>query len=530
MASSYQEQRRLQQQQPDHDVQEDARDQQLLESLDEGMELAPDQAGRVGGQFGNAALAAILGNQVATPGAEGVDLEEEEGVELVEDLGEDLDFDHDLDGRSHGGGGGGVPVAPTDGDGGGDGDPWDVGHLFGGDDDDDDPNAPTRTGRLPTAPRRRFKAPTDDPFAEGLEETELTPEDLDGVDKEIGPTHPRSDTPRGGDAMYEAVERCLVEPRALGRRAIEPEDLVGRHGATDPIARPTEIGRFLAGSGRNRRARTVGRLLSEAPAALFPEAGGYSGGVARLCTLAVCAEALEGGGPRTDRAVALALAQDAWPTTVSCARPLAQQGRLHAPEVLDTLLGGTTPSLPVDELPPPSVLGGRALESLLPPAYIPEVPQVHLDSDLSEASDDPELAELDAALAFFATGKAANSDALDRPVPRSVVEPALHAARYLMNAAGKAHVEVAAAGFAVSSVHPGAPVRAPLEAVDGALARIARAILRTGRKLERITGTPRNTLEQAAVDELVMELQEARERLLDLREWAFETIAGALDA
>ena len=159
MASSYQEQRRLQQQQPDHDVQEDAKDQQLLESLDEGMELAPDQAGRVASQFGNAALAAILGNQVAVPGAAGVDLEEEESVELIEDIGEDLDIDNDLDGRSHGGGGGGVPVAPTDGGGSADGDPWDVGHLFGGDDDDEDPNAPTRTGRLPRSFRTRRAPP-----------------------------------------------------------------------------------------------------------------------------------------------------------------------------------------------------------------------------------------------------------------------------------------------------------------------------------------------------------------------------------
>lgn len=527
MASSYQEQRRLQQQQPDHDVQEDARDQQLLESLEEGMELAPDQAGRMAGQFGNSVLAAMLGNQVATPGSEGVDLEEEESVELVEELGEDLEADHELDTHSYGGGG--APAAPTDG-GGNAGDPWDVGHLFGGDDDDDDPNAPTRTGRLAPSPRRKFAAPQDDPFAEGLEQGELEPEDIDGVDKAIGPTEPRGDTPRGGDAVYAAVEHCLTDPRELGRRVLEPEDLVGRHGATDPIGRPSEIGRFIATSGRSRRARTVGRLLAGATASLFPESSGFSGGVARLCTLAVCAEALEGGGSRTDRAVSLALAQDAWPSTVSCARPLAQQGRLHAPEVLDELLGQTAPGVPVERLPPPSVLGGRALESLLPPAYIPEVPSLDLDSDIGEVSDDPELAELDAALAFFTTGRDVSVETPDRPIPKTVLQPALHAARYLMNAAGKAHVEVAAAGFAVSSVRPGAPVRAPLEAVDRALARIARAILRAGRKLERVVGQQRDTVDPAAVDAITDELRTARDRLVDLRLWAFETVAGALDA
>ncbi len=528
MASSYQEQRRLQQQQPDHDVQEDARDQQLLESLDEGMELAPDQAGRVASQFGNAALAALLGNQVATPGASGVDMEEEESVELAEEIGEDLEAGHELDTHSYGGGG--APAAPSDG-GSGDGvDPWDVGHLFGGDDDSNDDNAPTPTGRLGPSPRRKIQRPTDDPFEEKLDEGELTPEDIDGVDKVIGPTVARGETQRYGDAIYEAVETCLKDPRELGRRDLEPEDLVGRHGATDPVSRPTQIGRFIAESGRNRRARTVGRLLAKGSSGLFAESGGFSGGVARLCTLAVCAEALEGGGARTDRAVSLALAQDAWPTTVTRARPMAQQGRLHAPEVLDALLGGKAPGRPVDELPPPSVLGGRALKALLPPAYIPEVPVLNLDSDLTETDADPELAELDAALAFFVSGDDGSSQAPDRPIPKSVLQPALHAARYLMNAAGKAHVEVAAAGFAVSSVRPGAPVRAPLEAADRALARIARGILRAGRKLERVAGRPRNEIDPAAVHAMTAELTDARDRLLELRSWSFETIAGALDA
>ena len=527
MATSSHQQRRLQQQ-PETDVQEDARDQQVLESLEEGMELAPDQAGRVAGQFGNAALAALLGNQVATPGAAGVDLEEDEGVELVEEIGEDLDATHELDSRDFGGGG--APAAPTDGGGGDGGDPWDVGHLFGGDDDDEDPNAPTATGRLGPSPRRKIQRPTDDPFEEQLDEGELQPEDIDGVDKIIGSTQARGETPRMGDAQYAAVESCLTDPKELGRRDLEPEDLVGRHGATDPVSRPTAIGAFIARSGRSRRARTVGRLLATGTSGLFSQANGFSGGVARLCSLAVCAEALEGGGPRTDRAVALALAQDAWPTTVGCARPMAQRGRLHAPEVLDALLGRPAPSQPIEQLPPPSVLGGRALEGLLPPAYIPEVPALDLDSDLTERSTDPDVQELDAALSFFLTGDDGSSQSPDRPVPKTILQPALHSARYLMNAAGKAHVEFAAAGYAVSSVRPNAPVRGPLEAADRALARIARTILRAARKLEQVEGTPRTEIDPAAVDAMTDELNTARERLLELRQWSFETIAGAMDA
>ncbi len=531
MASGYQEQRRLQQQKPDFDVQEDAKDQQTLETMEEGMEMAPDQAGRVGSQFGNAALAALLGNQIETPGAGGVEAEEEEAVELVEEVGEDVDADRDLDAPSHGGGG--VPTAPADNGGGGaDGDPWAVGHLFGGDDDDDDPNAPTRSGRIAPSPRRSFQAPADDPFAETIEDDgELTMADIDGIDRQIGPTPPLDDAPRDGDAIYQTVEACLFDPQAIGRRVMVPEDLVGRDGATDPIGRPRAMARFLAESGRSRRARQVSRTLAGATSVLFPEVGGFAGGVARMANLAVCAEALEGGGERTDRAVALALAEEAWPATVSAARPLAQEGRLHAPDVLEALLGGPVPSVPVEELPPPSVLGGRALAGLLPPAYIPEVPPIDLDSDLESGvgSDDPDLAELDAALAFFATGYEVATESPDRPIPASVTEPALHAARYLMNAAGKAHVEVAAAGFAVSRVRPGAPVRGPLDVVDNALGRVARTILRAGRRVEGLAGLPRNEVDPRAVEAVVEELESARLRLLDLRRWAFETLAGALD-
>ena len=528
MASSYQERRLQQQQGPENNVQEDARDQQLLESLDEGMEIAPEQAGRVAAQFGNAALAGLIGSQMVAPGTGGVDLEEEETIELVEELGEDLEEGRELDARSHGGGG---PAAPVD-DGGNndDGDPWDVGHLFGGDDEDDDPTAPTRTGRLPRAPRRKFTAPSDDPFEQGPDDGELQAEDIDGVDKLIGETQARSETPRQGDAVYRAVEDCLMDPRELGRRVLEPEDLVGRHGATDPVGRPIEIGRFLADSGHSRSARVLGRVLAGAAGHLFPDQGGFAGGVARICNLAVCAEALEGGGTRTDRAVAVSLAQDTWPRTVSTARPMAQQGRLHAPDVLDALLGAPAPSVPAQQLPPPSVLGARGLIQLLPPAYVPEIPQVDLDADLGPVDDDPEIARFDAMLAFLATGQDVSASSPERPIPPEVMQPVLHSARFLMNAAGKAHVELAAAAFAVSSVRPGAPVRGPLEVVDKALARIARAILRAGRKLEKVVGSPRDQTDPAAVDATIGELREARQRLVDLRHWAFETVAGALDA
>lgn len=528
MASSYQE-RRLQQQ-PEHEAttELDNRDQQLLESLDEGQELSPDQAGRMAAQFGNSVLAALVGSQLATPGVDGVDLEEEETVELAEDLGEELDAKHELEAPSHGGGG--APVAPVDDGGGDDGDPWDVGHLFGGDDDDDE-GVPTPTKRPPRIPRRSFKPPKGDPFADPDDDPELSDVDLDGLELALGPTSALGDAPRDGDALYRTVEAALTDPRKLGRSRIEVEDLIGHHGATDPVARPISIGRFLSSAARSRRARITARLLEHATGTLFPDASGYSAGVARLASLAVCAEAQEGGGARTDRAVALSLAYDCWPTTVAAARPMAQQGRLHAPEVIDTLLGERAPGR--GHAPPgePSVLGGRALSRLLPSAYIPEVPEVELGGAAPVESADPELDEFDAVLQLLATGTdplAAHDP--DRPLEPDVLASVLHAARYLMNAAGKAHVEAAASALAVSRVRPGAPVRGPLEVMDRALARLARSILRAGRRLERLKGQPRSSVDPAAVRASVHELRTARTGLLDLRTWTFESVAGALDA
>ena len=66
---------------------------------------------------------------------------------------------------------------------------------------------------------------------------------------------------------------------------------------------------------------------------------------------------------------------------------------------------------------------------------------------------------------------------------------------------------------------------------DNAINReVARAILRAGRKLEQVAGKPRDRVDPAAVDAMVDELRDARQKLVDLRHWAFETVAGALNA
>jgi hypothetical protein len=373
----------------------------------------------------------------ALEGVEGQDQEEEVEVEIVEDIGEEADVgDQELEAPSYGGGP--PPAGGGAGDGSGDGDPWDVGRLFGGDDDDDDPTAPTRTGRLAPSPRRSLPSPLDDPFEERPDEL-LRDEDLEPMDHLLGPTPERPDAERLGDSCFVAVEAALADPRALGRRALEPEDLIDAEGTSDPLGRPSEIGRFLAAAAESPRARALGRTLATATAALAPVASGYAGAAARLCSLAVCAEALEGGGDRTDRAVTLALAWGAWPEAVDAARPMAQEGRLHAHEVLDTLVGEVAEKDPERRrLPAPSRLGGKALQRVVPEPYLPEVPLIDLEAMDRHDDPDPGVAELDRWLdALVQGGDPAAEPDPDPPVDPQLLQPALHAARYLMNAIGR---------------------------------------------------------------------------------------------
>jgi hypothetical protein len=529
MATGY-EQRRLNQNLRQPESADAQQDQQILEQLEEGQELSAEQASRVAGQVGNAALASMLTPRMDETAFDGMDQEQDEELEaevgLAEELGEESELDggHELETPGFGGGGGNAG-----GSGDASGDPWDVGRLFGGDDDEDEDDGPTRTGRLAPSPRRSLPSPHDDPFAERPEEA-LTEAELAPVEELLGPTPPRFGAERLGDACYLAVEPALEDPVRLGRKELHPEDLIDQEGPQDPIGRPSEIGRFLASAAESPRARSVARALAQATAALAPPVGGYAGGVGRLACLAVCAEALEGGGERTDRAVDLALAFEVWPEAVAAARPMAQQGRLHAPEVLDALVGHPAERDPsAGHLPEPGRLGGRALAQVVPQPYVPVVPELRLDALDAVPEADPVLAELDAALAFFATGAEPDHDP-DPPLDKALLQPGVHAARFLMNAIGRAHVELAAAALAVWRIRPGAPVRGVLRQADPALLQLARSVLRAGRRLERLAGRRRSAVRQQEADRILGELRVAREALLALREWSFETIAGAVDA
>lgn len=525
--SSYQQRRRLDQ------VQDPQQDQQVqqqgpdLEGLEQGREMTAEMAAQLAPQLGNLALQALLGDQAR--GTEGQDQgqgqgeEEEQEQELVE--AEEVVEDLELDGAQFGGGGAGAPAAPAD-------DPWDVGKLFG-DDDEDDEEGPTP--QRPRSQGRRRPGPVDeDDPDEGYEDAAdpgaLQADDLAGIDEALGDLPPREEGRRDGDARYQAVEAALMDPVALGRRDLEPEDLVGTADTWDPIGRPAEIGRFLAAQADAPRARALARMVARAGAALVPGAGGYSGGVARMATLAVCAEAAEGGAARTDRAVALALEAGVWEDAVAAARPMAQQGRLHAPLIHDALIGEDPKGRGGRHLPDPSPLGGRALAGIVPISWIPPVPAIRLGPDPSAPPADADLADLDALMDLLISGAPPAPSGPEAPPDPAALKPTLFAARHLMNAVGRCHVELAAAAFAVSLVRPDAPVRTVLTTADRALRQLARAVLRGGRRVESLGGRPRGEITPTQAEEAHMHLEAAGEALRGLRAWAFESLAGAMDA
>ena len=524
--SSYQQRRRLdqvQQQQQDQEVQQQAPD---MEGLEQGREMTAEMAAQLAPQLGNLALQALLGDQAR--GSEGIDQgqsqgqEEEQEQELVE--AEEVLEDLELEGVQFGGGGGGGAAAP-------DSDPWDVGKLFGDDDDDDDAPTPQQPRGQP---RRRTGPSEEDELDEAYEESEvdegaLQEADLAAIDDALGEPPPREEGPREADARYQAVESALMDPVALGRRHLDPEDLVDTADAWDPIGRPAAIGRFLSQEADAPRARALARMVARAGAALFPGPGGYSGGVARMATLAVCAEAAEGGAERTDRAVALALEAGVWEDAVATARPMAQQGRLHAPLIHEALLGPEAAPVRAAHLPDPSPLGGRALAQVVPVSWIPPVPPIRVELPV-EAESDPLLQELDALMEGLITGSPPTPSGPEDPPDPAGIKPTLFAARHLMNAVGRCHVELAAAAFAVSLVRPSAPVRPVLTTADRALRQLARSVLRGGRRVEAIGSRPRGGITEAETEEAHLQLVAAAEALAGLRTWAFATLAGAMDA
>ncbi len=500
---------------------------QDLEALEEGKDLNAETAQRLQKSMGNQALNNIMNRN--TPAAQGADLsvemeeEEAEQQEAEEELGdkEEEGAEHEESQRAFGGTGGG-------GGAGGGGDPWDLENLFGGEDDDDGSGKPRKRRRMRGSPIRNIPGLGAQDLLPPKAKDAIEEADLEAIGARLGPL---GEVTRWGDALYQAVEPALMDPARLGRRsALEPEDLVDSTGVLDPLGRPAEIGRFLMEAADGLLTRSLARVLGGPSAALLVEATGHAGAAARLASLCVSVEALEGGGVPLDRAAAVALRRDAWPVAMEAASGVDAFGRLRAPQLLQSILGAQAGS---DELPPPKEeplpIGGRALTRVIPQSVTPDIPGVDLSEIPTMPEEEEAVAAVDALLARLTGG----ADVADLPPDPSLsighVSPVLEAATGLVNALSRTQVELTAAALAVRRVHPRAPVRPVLLRADEGLAQLARTVVGAGRRLERLVGQPMSAARGQAA-ELVGQLREATTALGALRVWALSTLGGAVAA
>ena len=510
--------RRLDQSGTGPDKESQDKDRPDLQKLEEGQELDADLAERLQPQLGNQGVQNLVGRHDSSGHATAaLESQQQEGNELEEEQGEDLEEGVDFDAPQFGGGGGG-------GGGGPEGDPWEWQVLFGGD-DDDDPATPGRRYRLRPPPRHGIAA-LDGAFRQDQDEKALQAGHLAPIDDRLSALVHGDPLRRQGDAVYLAVEIGLVDARRLGRVQLEPELLVDATGPLDPIGRPTSIGRFLAAAAESPHARSLAWLLSEGLALLAPEATGFSGVAARLAALAVAAEAMEGGGARTDRAVQLSLLQDAWPEAIQAARDLGPPG-LRAHLIFDKLAlqRGLSDSSQARSANAGGHLARAALGQMIPFGPPPDIPEFALAPTPPAPTGDEAVDAIDALLDQF-TGVAPPE--LDPIADAARLQPVREAVDAAMANLGRLQVELGAAGGGIARVHA-APVRPMLVQADKGVRALARQVVGAAQQVRAMDGRPARELGPAC-HEISAALREVGTRAARLREEQLGLLAAALDA
>ncbi|MEC7983849.1 MAG: hypothetical protein VX278_01715 [Myxococcota bacterium] len=477
--------------------------QREIEGLEEGQDFDADKAVKLQPNLGNQAVRDLM-NKLNNVNNALSDLEQE-GGDFEEDQQEELELEESMSGQSFGGGGGGGNAAS--------GNPWETEFFYGGD-DDPDPKKRKRKKR-----RRRFSFLQQE---EPEEETQQSPPPQP-LFSEIIPTPQQGE--RTKDAVYKAVEICLQDPYDLFGQSLDPQELLKRKGFADPIRCPIEIGRFLTQNAQNSMSRSLSELVGEPASPLLSPQGGFSTAVARLATIAICAEAAEGGKEQTDRAVALSLRHDAWFKTVKVAKQLSQKGQLHAPTICAQVTGDTGEE---DRafLPTPSLIGGAGLKHVMP--HPPAISAPYLALPVHEEEITDELVNMiDKTLAILISGKDPEEEKI-LYVDYSILQPALNSANSLLGALGRTQVEFAAAAVAVKSIYTGAPIISTLKHSDSALRQLAQATVQAGRTLENLRGLEIEKADEKSSAPLRL-LSETINALRSLRRWGFSTIAGSLE-
>lgn len=492
-----------------------------VQGVEEGEEISPEIAERLQPQMGNQAVAALLARTSSSTQTDSGTA----ALELAEDVGlsEEEEFE------------GGSLQIPTMEMGGGDDSPmesapWEMGRLFGG--DDDEPTKPTPRKRRPKSASSAAYDGEESPLFE--DEEALPSEHADHIETTLGETPKMRDEFRSGDARYRAIETGLQKPHAIGRRKLEPEAMVDRTDHLDPIGRSTSIARFMIGAATKEQTRALAHTLAVPVSVWLPTATGHAGAAARLASLTVCIEAIEGGGIPTDNAVRLALCLDAWPSAVNAARNLAKAGRIvapdiveHAGEALDTDFSLAPRTLTSTDALTGIRLGRLGLEAILPDTPTPTIPNIVFEPPPPMSLEDPALAAVDAVLAAFTGGKGPTDLPEERRLSPERIQPVLDAATKLVNRLGQAQVEFAAAAIALGRVRPGSPARATLIHADRALRLLARTVVKSGDKIHRARGAPIAAIGTVHI-ESIQAMRDAAAAFEALRNWCLNAIAEAL--
>ena len=477
--------------------------QKHLPSLEEGQELDSVQAAQLQPNMGNQSVQDLL-NRLRNVNNELTQLDEE-GQDLEEEQQEEVDLEEDIK-SSFGGGSpeGGSATA----------NPWETEFFYGGDDDEE--------GQKHRKRRRRRKHIDYLPLDEDPEE-DTPPPPKDSFVDDLLPSPEQGN--RQGDAIYKSVEVSLQHPSLIFGQSLDPQDLLKRKGALDPIRTPIEMGRFLSAHAQDSLSQSIAEIVGAPAAPLLSPQGGSSTAIARLATLAICSEVAEGGGTQTDNAVALSLHKSVWTRAVQAAKQLAQQGQLHAPKICSTVLGDNREAN-LMQLPTPHPLGGIALSQTLP--FPMPVPKPYLAIPPEEAEETDELvALLDRALSQAITGHAPE-DLKKHTIDYEILQPALKSANTLLGALGRSQVEFAAAAIAIKNIQPHSPTTQTLKYADNALRKLAQATVTAGRQIEGLYGANIPDGENQAQQPIKL-ISETIFALISLRKWCFSTIAGALN-
>ena len=263
--------------------------------------------------------------------------------------------------------------------------------------------------------------------------------------------------------------------------SLKPEELRHRQGADDPIRLPVEIGKFLEAQSSNELVASWGAILGSPDPSLLTPQGGFSTATGRLATLSVCCEAMQGPPNEIDTAVQLALHRNAWEHCREVAKTLAQQGALHAPKIALVALKQSALPTTSGPLPKPNILGGLALQQILPPEMAFLVPSLFLPPE-EEVEEEDLIAHLDMIFVRvyrkepFYTAFSTNRQS-------ETIQPALQSTNHLLNALGRTQVEMATASVAVHRVNPQAPLLSVLEHCDTVLRKIARRTVSRGQNI-----------------------------------------------